>query len=141
MLMTPKSQRQVCHCLPSQDAAPSQLKAFRRDSASAWDVHLCPEPEKGECKGAGGAGAGRCSLVAQSFKRTSEIQVQQQGPVGRRVQQGSRSLCTSLPTTSEKGNSLLLPTVLPIPVHLGALGWQGQWGDVHFCRKSWWGRR
>lgn len=51
MLMTPKSQRQVCHCLPSQDAVPSQLKACRGDCAPGRDVHLCPEPGKGECRG------------------------------------------------------------------------------------------
>lgn len=76
MLMIPKTQRQVCRCLPSQDAVPSQLKACRGDSAPAQDAHLCPERGKGECRGAGGRRAGRCSLVAQSFKRTSEIQVQ-----------------------------------------------------------------
>lgn len=45
MLMTPKSQRQVCHCLPSQDTVPSQLKACRGDSDPVRGEHLCPEPE------------------------------------------------------------------------------------------------
>lgn len=81
-------------------------------------------------RGCRGAGAGKGSLVPQSCKRTSAIQAQKQGPVGSRVQQGSCSLCTSLFTASEQGNPLLLPTVLPIPVPLGALGWQGDRGEM-----------
>ena len=69
-------------------------------------------------------------------------QAQQQGAAGHgdEAQRGSCPLCTPLPTSSERDIPLLLPTALPVPATPGALGGQGHQGDVHFCRKSWWGR-
>lgn len=76
-------------------------------------------------------------------------QAQQQGAAGCMCTAGggahqrSCPLCTSLPASSETDTLLLLPTVLPIaapPGTPGRQGQQGQQGDVHFCRKSWWGR-
>lgn len=79
MLMTPKSQHQVCYRLPSQDVVPSQPKAPRRASAPARDVHPCPEPGSRVRRGAGGRG---CPSGAQGYGSTSVTQMQQQGAAG-----------------------------------------------------------
>lgn len=143
MLMTPKSQRWVCHCLPSQDVVPSQLKAHRGTNLPARDVNPCPEPGKGKHRGLGKQRQDRKQRI-RSTRLWEDITSPGAAKRGCRMhmQSGEWScpLCTSLVTSSEQGNLLPLLIVLAVPVSPGTPGSQGHHGDVHFCRKSWWGR-
>lgn len=131
----PKIPATGLHCLPSQDTT----ACLQRGSAPACDVHLCPE--KGESRGAGGAGAGRCSLVAQSFKRTSEVQAQHCGQWGAAGQLLPLHIPTHKLRTGQPSSTALSPA------HPCPSGCPGLAGTVGRCallqkelvgeRKSW----
>lgn len=145
MLITPKSQRQLCHCVPSQDTVPSQPKAHQGASPPARDVHPCPEPGSREHRHAGGKRDRRCPSGG-CFRRTSVTQRPQQGAAGCTwgagggAQQDCFPLCTSSPASSEQGTICCCPQSCLSLSHRVPRGRQGQQGNVHFCRKSWWGR-
>lgn len=82
MLITSKSQRQLYHCLPSQDTVPRQPKACQGASAPARDVYPCPEPGNREHRHVGGTKDRRCPSGVRGSRRTSVTLWQQQGAAG-----------------------------------------------------------
>lgn len=132
MLMTPKSQRQVCTvCLPR-----TQLHACR--GAVPQPAMCTCALRKGRAGVQGEQGLGGGSVVAQSFKRTSEVQAQHCGQWGAAGQLLPLHIPTHKLRTGQPSSTALSPAH---PCPSGCPGLAGTVGRCALLQKELVGER